>query len=131
MAQSLSMANSVETCRWKEIGTADRALRVAMFIGVAGFAAFWLISLWLEGAASRQPGVATAVYQFPYHHKGHTNYLTASQAWLASWGNILAYGWGLGAAAGCLALLSERRAARIRVDTFLRRHDPRAENSDS
>jgi hypothetical protein len=101
-----------------------------MYVGGAAFAAFWLISVWLEQAASRQPRVATAIYQFPYSHKGHINYLTAGQASIAHWGNILAYGWGVAAAAGCWAILSERRASQIRTDMFLRRRDPSGENAD-
>jgi hypothetical protein len=125
------MAKTAEIRPWRDIGTVDRAVRVTMYIGGAAFFAFWLISVWLEGAARVQPDVATGIYQYPYYHKGHTNYLTGGQASLAQWGDLLVYGWGLAAAAASWAILSERRAARRRTDMFLRHQNPAGENSDT
>jgi hypothetical protein len=104
------MANNQPARPWKEIGTVDRAVRVVMYIGLAGFFAWWLISFHLQDVASVQPEVATGIYQFPYFHKGHWNYLTAEQASLAYWGNLLGYGWGIGAGAACWRVVSETRA---------------------
>lgn len=125
------MAKTPDPRPWREIGTLDRVVRAAMAIGGASFAAFWAISVWLEGAAWQQPHAATGIYQFAYYHKGHTNYITARQASLAHWGSILAYGWALFAVAGCWAVLSETRAAQIRTDKFLGHQHPGGENFDT
>jgi hypothetical protein len=131
MPYSLQIAKDPQARRWREIGTVDQAVRILMYIGGAAFAAFWVISVLLERAASRQPNVATGIYQFPYYHKGHTSYLSAGQASLAHWGDLLVYGWCVAAAAGCWSILSERRAARIRTEMFFSRKGSDGENSDA
>ena len=112
MPYSLSMTKHPSDRLWRDMGIADRAVRVAFYGGVAAFLAFWVLTGWLDGAAFRQPVAATGIYQFAYYHKGHTNYLTAGEGALDRLRIFLGFAAASGFAAGCWGSLSKRRAAR-------------------
>lgn len=113
----------------------NRFFRVMLYIGGASCAAFWLISVWLDGAAAVQPSVATGLFQHPYAFKGRIGFLTNGQALLASIGNVLAYGWGLAAISGAWLLYDERKVNQVRSDMLSLQnrtsHEPAAKNSTS
>lgn len=103
---------------WRDVGNLNRFFRILLYIGAMSFAAFWLISVWLNGAATVQPSMATGIFQHPYAFKGRIGFLTDSQALAAHIGNLLAYGWGLAAVSGIWLLNDERKADQTQANQF-------------
>jgi hypothetical protein len=108
------MRSDYQARPWRELTLPDRAARIVLLLGLASFIAFWLISVWLESAASHQPAIATGLYQHPYLHKGRVNYLTDGQARIACIGRALAFGWGAAAIAAIWIKIGDARAGRMR-----------------
>lgn len=104
------MKKNIPLRLWRDEGILNRFFRVLLYVGAASFAAFWLISVWLEGMASIQPDVATGLFQHPYAYKGRIGFLTDDQALVAHIGNVLAYGWGLAVVAAIWLHYHKQRA---------------------
>ena len=94
----------------------DRVLRIALSGGLLAFAGFWVISVWLETAASGQPGVATGAFQHPYALIGHVTYLTSGQAGFALLAHVLAYGSWIAALAAIGIMYGALRGDRARAE---------------
>jgi hypothetical protein len=107
---------------WREISFVDRLVRIAVYAGGASFVGFWVIAKWLQGAALIQPRVETGIYRHAHLFHGHVRFLTDGQAAWADVGHFLAYGWFLAFGAGCWAVIVESKAAKTRVDSFLRNY---------
>lgn len=104
------MKRNIPIRPWRYVGNLNRLFRILLYTGAMSSAAFWLISVWLNGVAAGQPSMATGIFQHPYAFKGRIGFLTDGQALAAHIGNVLAYGWGLAAVSGIWLLNDERKA---------------------
>jgi hypothetical protein len=81
------------------------------------------IGLWLQSAAAVQPAAASGIYQHPYPFKGQIRFVTDQQVGLANVSHILGCGWLIVFAAGGWIMIVETKAAKGRLEMFLRNRE--------